>query len=116
MKILSHTLKLLFIFFLFANISIGASAEMNWGNKGFWTLGGNKQWTDQELDKAFAVFKRLKETYGGQFNLVVQDLHKEGSPKANGTKTAQIVIKIFVSPPNEKIDKELKDIGLTYIK
>jgi len=116
MKMLSHTLKLVVICFLFANIGNEAFAEMKWVNKEFWTLGGNKQWTDQELDKAFAVFKRLKETYGDQFNLVVQDLHKEGSTRADGTKTAQIFIKIFVSPPNEKLEKELKELGLTYIK
>ena len=89
---------------------------MNWGNHGFWTLGTQKQWNDKELDVAFALFKRLKETYGDQFSLVVQDLHKEGTPKADGTKTAQIVIKIFVSPPNDKIEKELRNVGLTYVK
>lgn len=83
---------------------------------GYWSLGTHKQWSAAELDKAFAVFIRLKETYGDQFNFVVQDLRKEGKPNPDGSKTAQILIKIYVSPANPKIEREIKDVGLVYVK
>jgi len=111
----THTLKFI-LALLLATISISALAQMNWENKGFWTFGTETEWSDQNLDKALAVFKRLKETYGDQFNLVVQDLHKEGKPMANGGKTAQILIKIYVTPPNQKIENELRSVGLKYVK
>ena len=110
-----HTLKLT-LALLMATISISALAQTNWENKGFWSFGTETEWSEQNLDKAFVVFKRLKETYGDQFNLVVQDLHKEGKPMANGSKSAQILIKIYVSPPNQKIEKELRNVGLKYVK
>lgn len=82
---------------------------------GFWSMRADREWSASELDRAFDVFKRMKTTYGDQFNFVVQDLHKEGSQRADGAKTAQILIKIYVTPPNLKISKELEDVGMVYV-
>lgn len=112
-----HTsMKHFLAFLLFFTINVTVSADMNPDQIGYWSLGTDREWSESDLDKAFSVFIRLKDTYGDQFNLVVQDLHKEGTPRADGTKTAQILIKIYVSPPNTEIEKELESVGLIYVK
>ena len=108
-------MKFLWTLLLLVSIT-SADAQMNQKRDEYWSLGADKTWSGADLDKAFAVFTRLKDAYGDQFNLVVQDLHKPGAAKADGTKTAQILIKIYVSPPNPSIERELKNVGLVYVK
>ena len=109
-------MKRLLVFLFLVTINVAAYADMNTDKGGYWSLGTDRAWSEADLDKAFSVFIRLKETYGDQFNLVVQDLHKEGTPRSDGTKTAQILIKVYVSPPNAVIDGELQSVGLVYVK
>jgi hypothetical protein len=110
------TMKHLFVFLFLLTIGLAVRADMNTDKSGYWSLGTDKTWSAADLDKAFSVFIRLRETYGDQFNLVVQDLHKEGAPRIDGAKTAQILIKIYVSPSNVAIDRELQSVGLVYVK
>lgn len=83
---------------------------------GFWSMGTDHAWSEQELDKAFDLFKQLKAKHGDRFNLVVQDLHKEGTPMSNGAKTAQILIKVYVSPPDNQISESLKNVGMVFVR
>ncbi len=75
-------------------------------------MGADREWTREELDAACAVFKRLKEIHGDRFHLVVQDLHPEGTPKPK----VEILIKIYVTPPDKVISKELEAVGMVFVK
>lgn len=68
------------------------------------------------MDNALAGFMGMKERYGDQFQLIVEDLHQEGSPTADGSKTAKIHIKVVVSPRNMEIEQRLSKLGLTYVE
>ena len=83
---------------------------------GFWSMGTDHAWSEQELDRAFDLFKNLQAKHGDRFKLVVQDLHKEGTPMSNGAKTAQILIKVYVIPPDNQISDALKSVGMVFVR
>jgi len=86
---------------------------------GFWTFASDREWPQFEggaLDRALKEFVRLKEAYGDTFNVIVEDLNTEGTPREDGTKTAMIHIKVYVSPRNENIESTLRALGLEYIE
>jgi hypothetical protein len=86
---------------------------------GFWTFASDRKWEQVEggaLDRALTEFTRLKETYGDSFNVVVEDLHAEGAPTSDGSETAKIHIKVYVSPRNAQIETRLKELGLVYVE
>ncbi|RLJ39564.1 hypothetical protein C8C98_3306 [Acidovorax sp. 106] len=85
---------------------------------GFWTFGTNTDWLPGpggNLDRALAAFGELKGKYGDRVNVLVEDLHQEGTTRADGSKTAKIQIKVFVAPASDDIEGQLKALGLVFI-
>jgi hypothetical protein len=86
---------------------------------GFWTFGNDKEWVTGKggnVDNAFSKFNQLKENYGDQFQLVIEDLKQYGISKTDGTETTKVNIKIIIDPPSSEIESQLKALGLIYVE
>jgi len=68
----------------------GLSLSSFAGDKmGFWTFGGNKDWGSgkgSDMDNALVVFIQMKEKYGDQFQLIIEDLKEKGATRADELK------------------------------
>ncbi len=86
---------------------------------GFWTFGQDKQWSMEsggEMDHALTVFAQLKDKYGDQFQLIVEDQSHTGEPESSDSETVNIHIKIIVDPPSEEIESQIATLGLIYVE
>lgn len=115
MKIAYH---LIIITFLMLNTTSGYSKEKGKA-VGFWTFGSDKEWVTGKggnIDNALADFVQMKEKYGDQFQLIVEDLEQKGITKPDGTETAKIHIKIIIDPPSKEIESQIEALGLMYVE
>jgi hypothetical protein len=115
---LKKVLRLFLLLLMLQACVAPVQAQRKVNHMGFWTFGANADWSPEPggtLDRALAAFGELKGKYGDRFNVVVEDLHQEGTPKADGSKTAKIQIKVFVAPPSDDIERQLRALGLVYI-
>ena len=86
---------------------------------GFWTFGGNKDWGSgkgSDMDNALVVFIQMKEKYGDQFQLIIEDLKEKGATRADGTETSKIHIKVVVEPRSIEIESQIESLGLIYVE
>ena len=99
--------------------SVSVDSQEKGGDVGFWTFGNDKEWIAGKggnLDNALAAFVQMKQKYGDQFQLIVEDLEQKGAKRPDGTETGKINIRIIVDPPDKEIVSQIEALGLIYVK